>query len=82
VTTRDSVGLEAKLLEYTKVLETCLLKLDQFVDLKRNAFPRLMLFDRSDFVRLLSSGSLRHANVDLYQAAARACFPGLQEMQV
>ena len=82
MTSKDSVGFEAKLIEHTAVLERCLLKLDQFVDLKCQAFPRLLLLDRPGLVQLVSRGAISQANVELYQAAARACFPGVEELQV
>jgi hypothetical protein len=38
--------------------------------------------DRAGLVQLMSRGAISQANVELYQAAARACFPGLEELQV
>ena len=82
VTAKDAVGFEAKLVEYTMTLETCRLKLDQFVDLKCSSFPRLLLLDRADIVHLLACGPFSLDNARVYQAAARACFPGVEELQV
>jgi len=67
---------------YTKTLEACRMKLDQFVDLKCRAFPRLQLLHRTEVVRLLACGALSEDNMRVYQAAARACFPGVEELQV
>ena len=79
---KDSIGIEARLREYTAVLDNCLHKLDQFVDLKCKSFPRLQLMHRTDIVRLVSCGVIQHANIGVYQAAVRACFPGVSELQV
>lgn len=79
---KDSIGIEARLREYTAVLDNCLRKLDQFVDLKCQSFPRLQLMDRTDIVRLVSCGSIHPTNIDVYQAAVRVCFPGVSELQV
>ncbi len=79
---KDSIGIEARLREHTAVLDHCLHKLDEFVDLKCQSFPRLQLMDRTDLVRLVSCGLIDRVNVDVYQAAVRVCFPGVAELQV
>jgi hypothetical protein len=82
MSSKDSVGFEARLLENTAVLEKCLLKLDQFVGIKCQSFPRLLLLHRADLIRLISCGPIGHDNVDLYQAAVRVCFPGVDRLTV
>ena len=79
---KDSAGYEARLIEHIAVLEKCMLKLDQFVDIKCQSFPRLLLLDRPHLVRLLSCGLISGENVDLYQAAVRVCFPGVERLMV
>jgi hypothetical protein len=82
MTAKDSAGLESRLVEHTAVLEHCHRKLDEFVGLKCHSFPRMFLLSRSDIVRLISCGYISQLNAEVYQAAVRVCFPGVESLQV
>ncbi len=82
ISSKDSVGFEARLIDHMAVLEKCLLKLDQFVDIKCQSFPRLLLLERAEVIRLLSYGPISRENVEYFQAAVRVCFPGVEQLLV